>query len=136
MSVEFSVFLIAIAFVGLVVSVIALLRKVLVSLDEANKVLAEARTAVRDINSEVGSVLQHANEIAVEVKDKIRAIDAIVNSAQDVGQILHTVTDTARRAVAVLNYSSQAVSPEYVPSNKITIRKTSIEAAAKETDRI
>ncbi|MFB5266843.1 DUF948 domain-containing protein [Paenibacillus enshidis] len=136
MSVEFSVFLIAIAFVGLVVSVIALLRKVLVSLDEANKVLAEARTAVRDINSEVGSVLQHANEIAVEVKDKIRAIDAIVNSAQDVGQILHTVTDTARRAVAVLNYSSQAVSPEYVPANKITIRKTSIEAAAKETDRI
>jgi uncharacterized protein YoxC len=136
MSVEFSVFLIAIAFIGLVVSIIVLLRKAMATLDEANKALAEAREAVRDLGNEAGSVLQHANDIAAQVKDKIRAIDAIVNSAQDVGQILHTVTDTARKAVAVLNHSTRAAQPEYVPTNKITIRKTSIDAATRETDHI
>ncbi|MDP4096181.1 DUF948 domain-containing protein [Paenibacillus sp. P96] len=124
MPVEFSVFLIAVAFVGLVISIIMLLRKMMVSLDEANKTLAEARATLRELSSEAGDVLQHANEIALEVKDKMRAMDSIVNSAHDVGQILHTVTDTARKAVSVLNHGSQAASPEYVPTNKITIKKS------------
>ncbi|WP_068608758.1 DUF948 domain-containing protein [Paenibacillus swuensis] len=98
MSVEISVTLIALAFTALVVYLILTLKKAMNVLDETNSALSDVRKAVNGITSESKQLIHTANEITIDVKDKIKAVDPLIETAHDVGEALHSVTNTVRQA--------------------------------------
>lgn len=98
MLIEFSAAAIAIAFIWLAVFLIGLLQKGMVTLGETNKTLTEVRNAVQDLTQESRALIHTANQITVDVKHKMRTVDPLLESAQDVGEVLHSVTNSVKQA--------------------------------------
>lgn len=98
MIMEYSVAAIALAFIWLVVFLIGTLQKVMGTLGEANKTLEEARKAIGDLSKESKQLIHKANEITTDVKGKIKTVEPLLDSAQDVGEAIHSVTDTVKKA--------------------------------------
>ncbi|MBP2001984.1 uncharacterized protein YoxC [Paenibacillus shirakamiensis] len=107
MDFQTSVTLIAVAFAALVLFGILTLRKLMASLDETNKTLGEVRGAVHGLTSEAQRLIRNANQVTADVKGKMRAVDPIVETAQDVGEVLHSVTDSVKQAVSVIGQKVQ-----------------------------
>jgi uncharacterized protein YoxC len=100
---EWSAAIVAVAFTILVIYLILTLRKVMATLAETKKTLSETRTAVNGITEEAEDLIQTANQIPVDVKGKMKAIDPLVESAQDVGEIIHDVTSSVKRGTLQKN---------------------------------
>ncbi|MFD0051304.1 DUF948 domain-containing protein [Actinomycetes bacterium NPDC127524] len=98
MLIQFSVAAIAIAFIWLAVFLIGLLQKGMVTLGETNKTLAEVRNAVHDLTQESRELIHTANQITVDVKQKMRTVDPLLESAQDVGDVIHNITNSVKAA--------------------------------------
>jgi uncharacterized protein YoxC len=98
MLIEFSVAAIAIAFIWLVIFLIGLLQKGMVTLGETNQTLAEVRNAVHDLTQESSKLIHTANQVTVDVKHKMRTVDPLLESAQDVGDVLHNITNSVKQA--------------------------------------
>jgi uncharacterized protein YoxC len=98
MLIEFSVAAIAIAFIWLVIFLIRLLQKGIVTLGETNRTLAEVRNAVHDLTQESSELIHTANQITVDVKDKMQTVDPLLESAQDVGNVIHNITNSVKQA--------------------------------------
>ncbi|MEK3797415.1 DUF948 domain-containing protein [Peribacillus sp. FSL H8-0477] len=98
MIIQYSVAAIALAFIWLVVYLITTLQKGMTTLGEANKTLADVRNAIHDLSDESKQLLRTANEITVDVKSKMKAVDPLLDSAQDVGEAIHAVTNTVKKA--------------------------------------
>ncbi|CAH0343940.1 DUF948 domain-containing protein [Bacillus sp. CECT 9360] len=109
MLIEFSVAAIAIAFIWLVVFLIGLLQKGMVTLGETNKTLNEVRNAVQDLTQESRELIHTANQITVDVKHKMRTVDPLLESAQDVGEVIHNVTNSVKQAA---NFRGNAIPPD------------------------
>ncbi|AZB41331.1 DUF948 domain-containing protein [Bacillus sp. FJAT-42376] len=97
---EWSAAIAAVAFTILVVYLILTLRKVMTTLAETKKTLSDARTAVNGITEEAGELIHTANQISEDVKGKMKAVDPLIESAHDVGDIIHNVTTSVKRATA------------------------------------
>ncbi|MCP3765012.1 DUF948 domain-containing protein [Domibacillus sp. A3M-37] len=98
MIIEFSVAAIAIAFILLVVFLIRLFQKGVVTLGETNRTLVEVRNAVHGLTQESSKLIHTANEVTVDAKHKMRTVDPLLESAQDVGEVLHNITNTVKQA--------------------------------------
>ncbi|MFC4779133.1 DUF948 domain-containing protein [Paenibacillus sp. GCM10023252] len=105
MSFQLSVTLIAVAFAALVVYAILTLRKTMSSLDETNKTLAEVRGSVNELTGEAKKLIRNANQVTADVKGKMKAVDPIIESAHDVGEVIQNVTHSVKRAALNLGYS-------------------------------
>jgi uncharacterized protein YoxC len=97
-----SIAIIAAAFVVLVVYLIRILLKGMGSLEETNKTLAEVRTAIHGLTQESKQLIHSANQITTDVKGKIKTVEPIFESAQEVGEALHSVTRTVKQAASVI----------------------------------
>lgn len=102
MTFELSVTVIAIAFAALVLFGILTLRKTMTSLDETNKTLGEVRNAVHGLTKEAQVLIHNAAQISTDVKHKIKAVDPLIESAHDVGEVLHNVTHSVKQAASVI----------------------------------
>ncbi|RFU69658.1 DUF948 domain-containing protein [Bacillus sp. V59.32b] len=109
MLIEFSVAAIAIAFIWLVIFLIGLLQKGMVTLGETNKTLSEVRNAVQDLTQESRELIHTANQITVDVKHKMRTVDPLLESAQDVGEVIHNVTNSVKQAA---NFRGNTMPPD------------------------
>ncbi|RIW31369.1 DUF948 domain-containing protein [Bacillus salacetis] len=87
----------AVAFSILVVYLILTLRKLMSALDETKETLHDARSAVNGITDEAEELIHSANQISADVKGKMKAVDPLIESAQDVGEMLHSVTSSVKR---------------------------------------
>ncbi|OIU69835.1 DUF948 domain-containing protein [Rossellomorea aquimaris] len=94
---EWSAVIAAVAFTILVIYLIMTLRKVMTTLAETNKTLSDTRTAVNGITEEAEELIHTANQISDDVKGKMKAVDPLVESAHDVGEIIHNVTSSVKR---------------------------------------
>lgn len=74
------------------------LQKGMGTLEETNKTLAEVRNAVHGLTEESKQLIHTANQITVDVKGKIRNVDPLLESAQDVGEMIHNVTHSIKEA--------------------------------------
>lgn len=102
MTFQLSVTLIAVAFAALAAFGILTLRKTMTSLDETNKTLGEVRNAVHGLTKEAQALIHNANQITMDVKGKMKAVDPIVESAHDVGEVLHNVTSSVKQAASAI----------------------------------
>ncbi|MCA1065293.1 DUF948 domain-containing protein [Rossellomorea sp. AcN35-11] len=100
---EWSAAIAAVAFTILVIYLILTLRKIMATLGETEKTLADARKAVNGITDETEDLIHTANQISEDVKGKVKAIDPLVESAQDVGEMLHDVTSSVKRTALQKN---------------------------------
>lgn len=120
MVIQISVAIIAIAFVAAAFYLIRLLKKGTESLGETNRTLAEVRNAVHGLTSESKQLIHTANQITTDVKGKMRTVEPLLESAHDVGEVLHSVTNSVKNAAAVLG--SVNLSQETPPRNKVNIK--------------
>ncbi|WP_060672678.1 DUF948 domain-containing protein [Rossellomorea vietnamensis] len=97
---EWSAAIAAVAFTILVVYLILTLRRVMNTLDETKKTLADTRSAVNGITEEAEELIHTANQISVDVKGKMKAVDPLVESAHDVGDMIQSVTSSVKRAAS------------------------------------
>jgi uncharacterized protein YoxC len=97
---EWSAAIAAVAFTILVVYLILTLRKVMTTLNETRKTLSDTRTAVNGITDEAEELIHTANQISIDVKGKMKAVDPLVESAHDVGDMIQSVTSSVKRAAA------------------------------------
>ncbi|WP_162463242.1 DUF948 domain-containing protein [Paenibacillus psychroresistens] len=79
-------------FVSLVFSINRILHKGMDTLDETNKTLAEVRKSIRSLTIETKQTIHTANQITKDVRDKIDAVDPLLDSLHDVGDIIHNAT--------------------------------------------
>lgn len=105
MSFQMSVTLIAIAFACLVVFGIMTLRKTMSALDQTNQTLAEVRNVVHGLSGEAKGLIHSANEVTRDVKGKMKAVDPLIASAHDVGEVVHDITHSVKKATDVLENS-------------------------------
>ncbi|WP_187444893.1 DUF948 domain-containing protein [Rossellomorea vietnamensis] len=94
---EMSAVIAAVAFTILVVYLILTLRKVMATIAETKKTLHDARTSVNSLTDEAEELIHTANQISDDVKGKMKAVDPLVESAQDVGEMIHSVTSSVKR---------------------------------------
>ncbi|MEK3805515.1 DUF948 domain-containing protein [Metabacillus sp. JX24] len=95
------------AFICLAVHLIGTLKKGMVTLDETNKTLAEVRNAVNGLSEEAEQLIHTANQLTSDVKGKIRTVDPLLESAHDVGEMLHNVTSSIKQVGAVFGAKRQ-----------------------------
>ncbi len=120
MIIQISVAVIAIAFVVAAFYLIRLLHKGTESLGETNRTLAEVRNAVHGLTSESKQLIHTANQITTDVKGKMKIVEPLIESAHDVGEVLHNVTNSVKNATAVLG---STVPHQEVPArNKVNIK--------------
>lgn len=74
------------------------LKKGMGTLEETNKTLEEVRNAVHGLTDESKRLIHKANQITVDVQGKMRNVDPLLESAQDVGEMIHDVTHTIKQA--------------------------------------
>ena len=94
---EWSAAIAAVAFTILVIYLILTLRKVMATLAETKETLSDARTVVNGITEEAEELIHTANQISVDVKGKVEAIDPLIESAHDIGDMIHDVTSSIKR---------------------------------------
>jgi uncharacterized protein YoxC len=65
-----------------------------------NKSLIEVRTVTNKIADQAEHLLHTATDVTTDVKAKIKSIQPLIETAHDVGDILHQVTDPVKQAAA------------------------------------
>jgi uncharacterized protein YoxC len=98
MFIKLSVASVSGAVVYLIYNLNQTLRKGMGTLEETNKTLEEVRNAVHGLTDESKQLIHTANQITVDVKGKMRNVDPLLESAQDVGEMIHNVTHTIKEA--------------------------------------
>ncbi|MGE7760355.1 DUF948 domain-containing protein [Peribacillus sp. NPDC097895] len=101
MFIKLSVASVSGAVVYLIYNVNQTLRKGMGTLEETNKTLAEVRNAVHGLTHESKQLIHSANQITADVKGKMENVDPLLESAQDVGEMIHNVTNSMKEASLV-----------------------------------
>ncbi|WP_068609567.1 DUF948 domain-containing protein [Paenibacillus swuensis] len=99
---QVSVAVIAVAFAILVVFLIKTLKKVMESLEQTNRTLTEVQHTVNDLTVEAKQLMHTVNQITVDVKGKINSVEPFFETAQDVGEVLHGVTNSVKQVTAAV----------------------------------
>lgn len=86
------------AVVYLIYNVNQTLRKGMGTLEETNKTLEEVRNAVHGLTQESKQLIHSVNQVTADVKGKMGNIDPLLESAQDVGEMIHNVTNSIKEA--------------------------------------
>ncbi len=73
------------------------------TLAETKETLSSVRTSVNGITDEAEELIHQANEISVDVKGKMEAVDPLIESAHDVGDMIHDVTSSIKRTALQKN---------------------------------
>ncbi|NLP50415.1 DUF948 domain-containing protein [Bacillus sp. RO1] len=94
---EWSAVIAAVAFTVLVIYLVMTLRKVMTTLAETIQTLSDARTAVNGITEEAEDLIHRANQISDDVKGKMEAVEPLIESAHDVGDMIHNITSEVKR---------------------------------------
>ncbi|WP_057915411.1 DUF948 domain-containing protein [Peribacillus muralis] len=98
MFIKLSVASVSGAVVYLIYNVNQTLRKGMGTLEETNKTLEEVRNAVHGLTDESKQLIHSANQLTTDVKGKMGNVNPLLESAQDVGEMIHNVTHSMKEA--------------------------------------
>lgn len=94
---QISVAIIAVAFAVLVFFLIRTLKSAQASLDNVSQTLQEVRTTIDELSYEVKQTVRHANDITADVQHKMKQIDPVMESVQNLGDVLNEVSAAAKQ---------------------------------------
>ncbi|WP_025677909.1 DUF948 domain-containing protein [Paenibacillus massiliensis] len=119
MLMEISVFIIALAFVVLVLYLVKTLKAAQGSLDRVSVTLEEVQKTVDELSYEVKQTIRHANGITADVEQKMKKIDPVITSVENLGEVLSELTSAAKQASATLMNRFQKPKQKDVASTAI-----------------
>ncbi|MGO4531673.1 DUF948 domain-containing protein [Paenibacillus sp. 2TAF8] len=99
---QLSVALIAVAFAVLVFFLIRTLKSAQSSLDNVSQTLQEVQKTIDELSYEVKQTVRHANDITVDVQHKMKKIDPVMESVENLGEVLSEVTAAAKQVSTTL----------------------------------
>lgn len=73
------------------------------TLAETKETLSGVRNSVNGITDEAEELIHTANQISDDVKGKMEAVDPLIESAHDVGDMIHDVTSSIKRTALQKN---------------------------------
>ncbi|UOK58885.1 DUF948 domain-containing protein [Bacillus sp. OVS6] len=94
----------------------------MVTLEETNETLVEVRKAVHDLTGEAEDLIHSANQITVDVKSKMKSVEPLLESAQDMGEVIHSVTNTVKQAATGYGYGLPPVKNDKAPNREVKIK--------------
>ncbi|ULO08257.1 DUF948 domain-containing protein [Paenibacillus sp. 19GGS1-52] len=97
MIIQLSVALAAVAFTVLVFFLITTLKSAKGSLDKVSQTLQEVQKTMDELTYEVKTTVRHANDITLDVQGKIQKIDPIMDSVQNLGDVMNELTLTVKQ---------------------------------------
>ncbi|MFD0051303.1 DUF948 domain-containing protein [Actinomycetes bacterium NPDC127524] len=82
---------------------VCLAAKLIQTLGETQRTIAEVKNSVTGLTEESQRLIHSVNQVTVDIQSKIKSFDPLIESAQDVGEVIQSVTDTVKRAGVVQN---------------------------------
>lgn len=101
--IEISVAVIALAFAVLVVYLIVTLKAASRSLNQVQQTLVNLEKQVDDLSQESVKLIQTTNLLTEDVQKKVRSLDTLFQSANQVGDAVHEVTSSVKQVSAALS---------------------------------
>ncbi|MFH5186388.1 DUF948 domain-containing protein [Paenibacillus sp. TAB 01] len=108
MIIQISVALIAVAFVVLVAFLIVTLRSMSELLKQTNTTIRELQGEIKGISKEASHLLQHTNQVTVDVLDKLHSLDPTFDSVKQVGEVVEDITSSVKQASTAVAKTIQA----------------------------
>ncbi|MBC8081205.1 MAG: DUF948 domain-containing protein [Gorillibacterium sp.] len=93
---EISVAVVALAFVILVFFLVRTLTVVQQSLQEMNYTINNLQEELNDVSSEVKGLIRNTNQITLDLRTKMKSLDSLFGTAENVGDTLEVVTSSIR----------------------------------------
>ncbi|WP_342552802.1 DUF948 domain-containing protein [Paenibacillus sp. FSL R7-0652] len=109
---QLSVALIAVAFAVLVFFLIRTLKSAQGSLDNVSQTLQEVQKTIDELSYEVKQTVRHANDITADVQHKMKKIDPVMESVENLGEVLSEVTAAAKQVSTTLMTRFQTKQPK------------------------
>ncbi|WP_373232606.1 DUF948 domain-containing protein [Cohnella sp.] len=118
--ITWSIAIAVVAFVVLCIFLIHLLRTAQRSLITAQGAMHEVKETVEGLQGEVKKLAESVNEVADDLRGKLRSVDPLFDAVQDVGVLLSEVTGSARLATKTLTHSLRKKAASMEPGNGIS----------------
>ncbi|MFB5678623.1 DUF948 domain-containing protein [Paenibacillus terreus] len=99
---QISIFIIAVAFAVLVFFLVRTLRSASASLEKVTDTLLEVQKTINELSYEVKQMLRHANDITVDVENKMKQIDPVVTTVKNLGDVLAEITAAGKQLSTTL----------------------------------
>ncbi|MBP1988973.1 DUF948 domain-containing protein [Paenibacillus eucommiae] len=112
MIIEWSVAVIALAFVVLVVYLIITLRSLSAMIQNTSQTLSNVEKQVGALTTDTSELLQHTKEIVVDVQGKLQAMNSAFASFKQSGEAAKEVTTSVRQVSSAVADFIRAKKPE------------------------
>ncbi|MET1031937.1 MULTISPECIES: DUF948 domain-containing protein [Domibacillus] len=102
--------------------------KLIQTLGETQLTIAELKNSVNSLTVESQRLIHSAEQVTVDIQSKIKFLDPLLESAQDVGEVVHSVTDKVKQSGIVQNNEtppSETIDTNHQPA--ITAWKAPVE---------
>ncbi|EGL15955.1 MULTISPECIES: DUF948 domain-containing protein [Paenibacillus] len=99
---QISLAVIAIAFVVLVVFLVKTLRSVTDLVAQTNQTIQQVQQQVTVVSQEANELLRHTNEVSLDVRNKLHALDKTFYTIKNVGDVVSEITTSVRQTSATV----------------------------------
>lgn len=96
MIIEISVAIIALAFVALVIYIIAVTKALKVTLGQVNQTLSDVRKHLDDLGTEAKKATENVDQLGHDLNSKMEALKPIFNAISNIGDYLEQKTKTLK----------------------------------------
>ncbi|KIL45528.1 DUF948 domain-containing protein [Jeotgalibacillus campisalis] len=87
---------------------ICLAAKLIQTLGVTQLTLAEVKNSINSLTKESQKLIQSAEQATVDIQSKVKLLDPLLESAKDVGEVVHSVTDKVKQAGMAKNIVTEA----------------------------
>ncbi|TDL31505.1 DUF948 domain-containing protein [Jeotgalibacillus sp. S-D1] len=82
---------------------VCLAAKLIQTLGETQLTIVEVKNSVNSLTKESQRLIQSAEQVTVDIQSKIKLLEPLLESAQDVGEVVHSVTDKVKQNASIQN---------------------------------
>jgi len=94
---------------------VCLAAKFIQTLGETQLAIAEVKHSVNSLTKESQRLIRSVEQASVDIQSKMNLLDPLLESAQDVGEVVHSVTDRIKQTASLQN-KENTIDPVYQPS--------------------
>lgn len=110
MIIEISVAVIAVAFVALVIYVIAMINALRLTINQVNQALPELRKQLDETGNQAKKTIEHVNQISFDLKNKMESLNSIFNTISNIGDVFEHKTYAIKKAAFISSHKENKFS--------------------------
>lgn len=82
---------------------VCLAAKLIQTLGETQLTIVEVKNSVNSLTKESQRLIHSAEQVTVDIQSKMKLLEPLLESAQDVGEVVHSVTDKVKQNASIQN---------------------------------